>query len=508
MLSSHNKTIARYFATHAIKTLLRFNISANLLTVLNFVKIYYRKFLAVFVVFANRKLHVSIFYLLLSSFKSIFSKQCLIRNYVDLFSINKSISWSHESCRYKFVNAWRERNFDFLRTWEIFSSFFFFFSQSNFRLFSVNVNQRRRNEKKKMSQKERAIKSFRRFRDFINVYETITFSINANQQKVINYFHRKQNQFIDCYNDFFADIDENFKKFENRFDLIEKKLKIFNIDDKLDSKLNAMKNKMNITLQFVVQVVSDKVVDVVVDVVISIMKIEFDQFKKKFKTKLKVEFVNKIDVFQETITSKIVENISFKLFASHQNSENFHNYSNISIQNFYSKQNARNEIKQKTELIFSIVSNYSQNRNIYSVFQFVYEIHDNSIQSFNNDSYDDNLNHDVDEKRKRQSRFDYSRNHDRQRNHHFRSRSSSSNKLDEFRDVMLIRQNQFKFENIDFFYLKYIENKNFIDYVINEKKIIYISVQLFVQTVKQYVINNENVLKHLYFCLRDAIQIW
>ena len=386
-------------------------------------------------------------------------------------------------------------------------SFQVFFFQSNFRLFNVNVNQRRRNEKKKMSQKERTIKSFRRFRDFINIYETITFSINANQQKIINYFHRKQNQFIDCYNDFFVDIDENFKKFENRFDLIEKKLKIFNIDDKFDNKLNAMKNKMNIILQFVVQILNDKIVDVVVDVVISIMKIEFDQFKKKFKTKLKIEFVNKIDVFQETIISKIVENISFKLSASHQNSENFHNYQNISIQKFYNKQDARNEIKQKIELIFSIVSNYSQNRNIYSIFQFVYEIHDNSTQSFNNDSYNDNFNHDVDEKRKRQFRFDHSRNHDRQRNHYSRSKSSSSNKFDELRDVMLIKQNQFKLENIDFFYFKYIENKNFIDYVINEKKIIYINVQLFVQTIKQYVINNENVLKYLYFCLRDAVQI-
>ena len=99
MLSFHNKTIAKYFATHANKTLLKFNIFANLLTILNFVKIYYRKFLTVFVVFANRKFHVSIFYLFI--YFQIFQNRSFLN--ITCFEIN-SFRFSYINNLFKFMN--------------------------------------------------------------------------------------------------------------------------------------------------------------------------------------------------------------------------------------------------------------------------------------------------------------------------------------------------------------------------------------------------------------------
>ena len=71
----------------------------------------------------------------------------------------------------------------------------------------------------------------------------------------------------------------------------------------------------------------------------------------------------------------------------------------------------------------------------------------------------------------------------------------------------MIKQNQFKVSNFDFFYFEYSKNKDSTDYVINEKKIIYINVQMFVQIVRRFIAN-KNILKHLHFCLKNAIQIW
>ena len=71
---------------------------------------------------------------------------------------------------------------------------------------------------------------------------------------------------------------------------------------------------------------------------------------------------------------------------------------------------------------------------------------------------------------------------------------------------MMIKQNQFQVSDFDFFYFEYSKNKNSTDYVINEKKIIYTNVQMFVQTVRRFIAN-KNILKYLHFCLKNAIQI-
>ena len=62
-----------------------------------------------------------------------------------------------------------------------------------------------------------------------------------------------------------------------------------------------------------------------------------------------------------------------------------------------------------------------------------------------------NVYNEIIEKRQFRSRHrdDYTHSHNRFRSRHA---SLSSSKFDEFRDMMLIKQNQFKFANIDFFY--------------------------------------------------------
>ena len=120
------------------------------------------------------------------------------------------------------------------------------------------------------------------------------------------------------------------------------------------------------------------------------------------------------------------------------------------------------------------------------------------------------FNNGFDGSRGRQPYNRHQRGNERQSNHS-RSRTRAllpPSKPDELRGVVLTRQDQFKVTDVGFFYPWYTEDKNSIGYVVSGKEVIYTSVQLFVQTVKQYVVNNEGVLKHLYFCLRGAAQIW
>ena len=49
-------------------------------------------------------------------------------------------------------------------------------------------------------------------------------------------------------------------------------------------------------------------------------------------------------------------------------------------------------------------------------------------------------------------------------------------KFENLRDLILTKTKQFKISNIDFFYFFYFENKNLNEYIINNKKTIYINV--------------------------------
>ena len=83
----------------------------------------------------------------------------------------------------------------------------------------------------------------------------------------------------------------------------------------------------------------------------------------------------------------------------------------------------------------------------------------------------------------------------------------SSTKFKNFRDLILTKTKQFKILNIDFFYFYYVENKNLNEYIVNDKKIIYINVQIFIQIVKRYTII-KNVVDNLHLYFRDSTQIW
>ena len=108
----------------------------------------------------------------------------------------------------------------------------------------------------------------------------------------------------------------------------------------------------------------------------------------------------------------------------------------------------------------------------------------------------------------RQFRFIQRDQLQRQRNR-FKSRIEfmSSTKFENFRDLVLAKTKQFKISNIDFFYFYYFENKNLNEYIVSDKKIIYINVQIFIQIIKRYTII-KNVVDNLHLCFRNSIQIW
>ena len=99
------------------------------------------------------------------------------------------------------------------------------------------------------------------------------------------------------------------------------------------------------------------------------------------------------------------------------------------------------------------------------------------------------------------------RNQTWRRNHEFRMFSQIFSFVQFENRVVIVKSNQFKFSNFDFFYFWYFKNQNAIDYVIDDKKIIYINVHMFVEIVRRFIAN-KNVFEHLHFCLKNAIQIW
>lgn len=98
------------------------------------------------------------------------------------------------------------------------------------------------------------------------------------------------------------------------------------------------------------------------------------------------------------------------------------------------------------------------------------------------------------------------RNQSRRRNHEFRVISQTFLSIQFENRVVIVKLNQLKTSDFDFFYFEYSKNQKSIDYVIEEKKIIYINVHMFVETVRQFIAN-KNTLEYLHFCLKSAIQI-
>ena len=278
------------------------------------------------------------------------------------------------------------------------------------------------------------------------------------------------------------------------------------IDDynELQKQINTMKFKINNEL-------------VIKNDVTALDRVLSTSIKSSVKTSINASISVAMTKFQNNVnsinsTSKFVKS-NQKTSASIAHVSQQNQISSSAIQSF-DQQDARNTqyqsstFEQKTHERRSFdTDDLHQNRERSSLVSSDQQFYENSflhsqLQRVNdyNEIYEE-----------RQSRFFRRDNHIHQ---HSQSRSRSrhaslsSSKSDELRGLMLIKQNQFKLTDIDIFHFWYTENKNFIDYVINEKKVIYTSVQLFVQTVRQYVINNESVLKYLYLCLRDAAQIW
>ena len=93
------------------------------------------------------------------------------------------------------------------------------------------------------------------------------------------------------------------------------------------------------------------------------------------------------------------------------------------------------------------------------------------------------------------------------RDHESRMSSQTSLSIQFENRVVIVKSNQFKSSDFDFFYLWYSKDQNSTDYVIDDKKTIYINVHMFVETVRRFIAN-KNILEHLHLCLKNAAQIW
>ena len=93
------------------------------------------------------------------------------------------------------------------------------------------------------------------------------------------------------------------------------------------------------------------------------------------------------------------------------------------------------------------------------------------------------------------------------RDHEFHMFSQIFSSIQFENRVVIVKSNQFKSSDLDFFYFWYSKNQDATDYVIDDKKTIYINVHMFVEIVRRFIAN-KNVFEHLHFCLKNAIQIW
>ena len=368
---------------------------------------------------------------------------------------------------------------------EKFQIFFFSSIQSDSSTLNLNVNLRRRSEKTKMQKMKQSNKSRKHSRESLNVYLNDTLSKNANQKNTVNFIRRKQNQFAESYNELLDYFMNKFEKFDDRLNQLDSKLDALPVT--IDSKFETLKDKMTRNIA-------------------TVLKIEFADFRKNFKEKLKIEFVSKSSVSQKTVILNIAKNVSTNKPVLHSKSKISHDNSESSVQNPFIKQNVRSEnykfifdqtshMKQKSEMIFSFESSFNQNSNIFSYFQLTFEAPNKQFRLFDNDL----SNNDHEDRRSRSmNRSEYIKNQSQSRDRHDVS-------IPEM--IMTTKPNQFKTSDFDFFYSEYPKNQNSIDYVIEKKKTIYIDVHMFVETVRRFTAN-KNILEHLHFCLKNATQIW
>ena len=454
---------------------------------MSFVKTYYRKSLTVSVVFANRRFHASISYL------SIYFQILQNRSFLSITCLEiNSIRSSHMNNLSELMNRLvvdqqaqsRSEDFVFIEH-EKFQIFFFSFLQSDSSILNLNVNLRRRSEKTRMQKMKQSNKSRRHSREFLNVYLSDTLSKNVNQKNIVNFIRRKQNQFVESYNELFEYFTNKFEKFDDRLNQLDNKFDALFVI--INNKFETLKNKMTRNIAIV-------------------MKIEFVDFKKNFE-KLKIEFVNKSSVSQKTVILNIAKNVSINTFVLHSKSNVFHDSFESFVQNSFIKQDVRSEnyksifdqtshMKQRFEMIFSFESNFNQNSNIFSYSQLTFEALNKQFRLFDNDL----SNNDHENRRNRSmNRSEYIKNQSQSRDRH---------DVSIFEVIMTAKQNQFKTSNIDFFHLYYFEDNELNDYVVNDKKIIYTSVQMFVQIVKRYAYDKIEIAEHLYLCFRKFAQIW
>ena len=291
--------------------------------------------------------------------------------------------------------------------------------------------------------------------------------------------------------DFKNIIQETQKNFMNTLDDV--------IDDynDLQKQINTMKFKINNELVIKIDVIALNMILSIsiksnVNASISVAMIKFQNnvnsinFASKFvKSSQKISAINVFVTHQNQIFFSAIQSFDQQIARNTQyESSNFRSFEKTREKRSFNA-NILHHNDEKSSSFF-----FDQNRNSF--------LHDH-LQQIN--VYNETIEN-------RQSRSRQRDDYTHQQNR-FRSRHAflSPNKSDELRDLMIIKQNQFKISNLDFFYLEYSKNKNSTDYVINEKKIIYINVQMFVQTVRRFTAN-KNILKHLHFCLKNAIQIW
>ena len=343
-----------------------------------------------------------------------------------------------------------------------FESFSFFENSNDDQEFVMS----RQFEQRLTSQFESMLKFKRssKVREFMTVVEILvalkSFQ-NVSKKQLFNHVFDKLNAIIKWDNELITIIDENVMNHNDQF-------------SKTNARLDEINDNLNIKFEVIMIYVHNK------------SSSSINSASKFVKSNQKIFAINVFASHQIQTSSSAIQSFD------QQDTRNTQ-YQSPSLRSFQKTQKRRSvdaNILHQHDEKFSLFSS-DQNRNSF--------LHDH-LQQIN--AY----NETIEERQSRsRQRDDYIHSHSRSRSRHA---SLPSSKSDELRDVMLIRQNQFKVTDIDFFYFWYIENKNFIEYVINEKKMIYTSVQLFVQTIKQYVINNENVLKHLYLCLRGSAQIW
>ena len=368
---------------------------------------------------------------------------------------------------------------------EKFQTFSFSSLQPDSSIINLNVNLRRRSEKARMQKVKQSNKPRRHSREFLNAYLSDTLSKDASQKNIVNFIRRKQNQFVESYNELLEYFMDKFEEFDDRLNQLDSKLDALSVT--IDSKFETFEDKMTRNIAIV-------------------MKIEFADFRKNFKKKLKIELVSKSSVPQKTVILSIAENVSANTSVLHSKSDVSHDSLEPSVQNLFIKQDERSEdyksifdqtshMKQRFEMVSSFESSSNQNSDIFSYSQLTFGAPNKQLRLFDNDLSD---NDHEDRRDRSMNRSEYTKNQSQSRGRHG---------VSIFEVIVAAKQNQFKASNIDFFHLYYFEDNGLNGYVVSDKEIIYTSVQMFVQIVKRYAYDKIEIAEHLYLCLRGFAQV-